>query len=190
MQQGQNQANVVHAARFTHNHARPYWDIADFPYSTAVAQIGYKTSTETLMIQFTSGGVYHYQNVLRTIYEDFIQVRNKGRFFHREIKGVYTSERIGTLARSTRSASETEELNENRAHSAVIQRVSREAEDFQPQQNQPSELTLNERTAQQMAQLINALAQHHTASTAHIFTFSQAVNDVWLNAALFNLNAR
>lgn len=185
MQQGKNQVNTVQASRFTHNHALPFWETAEFPYSTAVARIGYKASSATLMIQFTSGGVYHYQNVPRSVYEDFIQIRNKGRFFHQAIKGTYTHERMDKRARSPRSVSVVEGVSEPPVN-ATRYIAKHVVEDFMLRKDQPSEAMLNDKMRKQAAQLIHALASY-TPSGDHAFSSAYAANEFLLNGAHIHL---
>jgi len=57
--------------------------------SSNVASIGYDENSYTLEVQFRGGGIYQYFNVPPQVFEEFINADSKGKFFHKEIKGIY-----------------------------------------------------------------------------------------------------
>ena len=73
--------------------------------STNIDQIGFKENTKIslnqkpiniLRIIFTSGTTYDYYNVLKEDYENFLNAKSKGAYFHRYIKNVYSYEKKGS----------------------------------------------------------------------------------------------
>jgi hypothetical protein len=69
--------------------------IRDFVISSDVRAVGYDKTTETLEIEFLSGGIYQYYSFPQTMYEEFMQSASKGKFFHTQIKNQYASSRTG-----------------------------------------------------------------------------------------------
>jgi len=63
--------------------------------SSNVASIGYDEETQTLEIEFLSGGVYQYSGVPIDVYESLMAAGSKGSFFHKEIRNVYPTSRVG-----------------------------------------------------------------------------------------------
>jgi len=57
--------------------------------SSNLESIGYDQSTQTLEVEFDSGGIYEYFNVPQNIFEAFLTAPSKGEFLYREIKGAY-----------------------------------------------------------------------------------------------------
>ncbi len=57
--------------------------------STVIEVIEYDSSTETLTVKFKNGSVYEYYGITKKMFEDFAVSPSKGRFFHRNIRGVY-----------------------------------------------------------------------------------------------------
>jgi len=62
--------------------------------SSNVKDIGYDEETHTLPVGFQSGSVYEYSDVPVPVFERFIDAPSKGKFLHREIKGVYDYSRV------------------------------------------------------------------------------------------------
>jgi hypothetical protein len=62
--------------------------------STAIDTIGYATTQHILYVRFTSGYEYHYFEVPRTVFENFLRAPSKGRFFNRHVKGQYRYQRL------------------------------------------------------------------------------------------------
>ncbi len=61
--------------------------------SSDISSIGYENGT--LYIQFHSGGMYSYDNVPVSVYQNLMTAPSKGRYFHANIKSVYAYHRIG-----------------------------------------------------------------------------------------------
>lgn len=55
--------------------------------SSLITAIGYDEATETLRIEFKSGGAYEYANVPKHVHEDMLASESVGKFFLRRIKG-------------------------------------------------------------------------------------------------------
>jgi len=62
--------------------------------SSNIASIGYDDSTQTLEIEFHSGGIYQYRNVPSAIYEGIMRAGSHGKYFHEYIKDRYGYSRI------------------------------------------------------------------------------------------------
>ena len=62
--------------------------------SSAIAAVGYDPETQTLEIEFTSGGVYQYQGVPSEVYEQFMNGGSFGTFYQQHIKGQYPEQKV------------------------------------------------------------------------------------------------
>lgn len=62
--------------------------------SSNLRTVGYDEATQTLEIEFHSGGVYQYNSVPRSIYEGLMSASSHGKYFHAHIKGVYPYRKI------------------------------------------------------------------------------------------------
>jgi hypothetical protein len=62
--------------------------------SSNIVSAGYEPSSETLEIEFASGGVYQYYNVSPSIYEAFLAAPSKGRFLISQIKDRFPYARV------------------------------------------------------------------------------------------------
>ena len=62
--------------------------------SSNVKAIGYDERTQTLEVEFLSGGVYQYRNVPENMYNEFMRASSKGRFLHIYIKNCYPYSRV------------------------------------------------------------------------------------------------
>lgn len=62
--------------------------------SSTVLSVGYDLPSETLEVEFKSGGLYQYYNVPEAIYQQFMQSDSKGKFLHVYIKNVYPCSRV------------------------------------------------------------------------------------------------
>ena len=57
--------------------------------SSNIAAVGYDKESQTLGIEFRSGGTYEYFDVPESVYESFIQSASLGKFFQTELRGRY-----------------------------------------------------------------------------------------------------
>lgn len=62
--------------------------------SSDLYSVGYDPSSQTLEIEFNSGGVYQYYNVPQTIYEQLMMASSHNRFFRAYIRNVYEYSKI------------------------------------------------------------------------------------------------
>ena len=62
--------------------------------SSDLSAVGYDFASETLTIEFNSGGLYEYYGVPQNIYEGLMSASSKGKFFHRFIKDSYNTYKI------------------------------------------------------------------------------------------------
>jgi hypothetical protein len=62
--------------------------------SSNLVAIGYDASTSTLGVEFKSGGTWHYYNVPEYIWSNFQYAPSKGKYFHQNIRGQYTEQRV------------------------------------------------------------------------------------------------
>ena len=59
--------------------------------SSNIESIGYDESSETLEIEFKDSGIYEYSNVPESEYEALISASSIGGYFHKNIKGKFSS---------------------------------------------------------------------------------------------------
>jgi hypothetical protein len=57
--------------------------------SSNLRSVGYDQSDKILEIEFHSGGVYRYDNVPHSVFQDLMDAPSHGKYFHAHIKGVY-----------------------------------------------------------------------------------------------------
>jgi len=57
--------------------------------SSNIRSIGYDSRSQTLEIEFHSGGIYQYFNVLKSTYNGLTAASSCGSYFHRHIKDQY-----------------------------------------------------------------------------------------------------
>jgi KTSC domain len=66
------------------------------PVNSAMARsIGYNEEEQVLQVEFSSGAVYQYSDVEPEVWESLQDADSTGRFFNSEIKGYYSSRRVG-----------------------------------------------------------------------------------------------
>lgn len=63
--------------------------------SSTIVTIGYDEPSQTLEVEFKSGGVYQYYNVPQGLADELMQASSKGQFLHYQIKNAYPYSRIG-----------------------------------------------------------------------------------------------
>ena len=57
--------------------------------SSNIRSIGYDSKSQTLEIEFHSGGIYQYLNVPESIYNALMSASSHGSYFHHYIKDQY-----------------------------------------------------------------------------------------------------
>ena len=62
--------------------------------SSNVRAVGYDEGTQTLEVEFHSGGVYQYYGVPVHVYREMMQAPSKGQFVNREIRNGYPYSRV------------------------------------------------------------------------------------------------
>lgn len=62
--------------------------------SSDLNSVGYDSGSQTLEIQFNSGGVYQYFNVPSTVYEGLMSAHSHGKYFHAYIKNSYSWQKL------------------------------------------------------------------------------------------------
>jgi hypothetical protein len=63
--------------------------------SSDIQSVGYDPQTQTLEIEFNSGGVYQYFHVPASIYQGLMNAGSHGRYFHQNIKNSFSYHRVG-----------------------------------------------------------------------------------------------
>jgi hypothetical protein len=58
--------------------------------SSDVRSVGYDADTQTLEIEFNSGGIYDYYGVPQGEYDSLMNADSKGKYFHANIKNRYS----------------------------------------------------------------------------------------------------
>ncbi len=68
----------------------------EVPYveSEAISVIDYNELSRGLVVTFTSGGTYRYENVPPSVYKDFSAAGSHGRYFHEFIRDRYAFRRL------------------------------------------------------------------------------------------------
>lgn len=62
--------------------------------SSTIISVGYEAASETLEIEFKSGGTYQYYNVPQSIHQQFMESDSKGKFHHANIKNSFPNSRV------------------------------------------------------------------------------------------------
>ena len=60
-----------------------------FVASSNLRSVGYDPQSQTLEIEFNSGGLYQYSNVPEDVYRGLMNASSHGRYFHQYIKNSY-----------------------------------------------------------------------------------------------------
>ncbi len=62
--------------------------------SSDLRSVGYDPATQTLEIEFHSGGIYQYAGVSAAVYRALMTASSHGQYFHAYIKDQYPTRRI------------------------------------------------------------------------------------------------
>ena len=62
--------------------------------SSDLSSVGYDSGSQTLEIQFNSGGIYQYFNVPSNVYEGLMSAPSHGKYFHTYIKNSYSWQKL------------------------------------------------------------------------------------------------
>lgn len=63
--------------------------------SSNIASIGYDPDSQTLEVEFHSGGVYQYFQVPTSIHDDFLNASSKGQYLSQNIKNRFPYNQVG-----------------------------------------------------------------------------------------------
>ena len=63
--------------------------------SSNLASVGYDPSTQTLEIEFNSGGIYQYYGVPEFVNDSLMSAASKGSYFSQNIKNAYSYAKVG-----------------------------------------------------------------------------------------------
>ena len=64
--------------------------------SSNIKSLGYDNESKALEVEFTNGAVYRYSGVGKRTFEELMETKSKGAFFHENIRGKYSYERVRT----------------------------------------------------------------------------------------------
>ncbi len=62
--------------------------------SSSLRSVGYDSGRKILEVEFHSGGVYQYEEVPASVFEELTNAESKGRYFMNEIRDVYPTTRV------------------------------------------------------------------------------------------------
>lgn len=62
--------------------------------STDLTSVGYNADSQTLEIEFKSGGIYQYFNIPEGVYSALINANSHGKYFNQNIRDVYQCSKI------------------------------------------------------------------------------------------------
>lgn len=63
--------------------------------SSNIQSVRYDPNEQILQIRFRDSGVYEFTSVPQNVYNAFVNSASKGKFFHANIRGTYTSQKVG-----------------------------------------------------------------------------------------------
>jgi hypothetical protein len=63
--------------------------------SSDLRSVGYDPTTQTLEIEFRSGGIYQFRGVPESVYRSLMQASSHGTYFHAHIKDRYRDHKVG-----------------------------------------------------------------------------------------------
>lgn len=64
------------------------------PHSSSIQSIDYHDDTNTLEVCFASGGVHHFSECPKEIYEGLKNAQSPGSYFHTQIRRKYESKKV------------------------------------------------------------------------------------------------
>jgi hypothetical protein len=62
--------------------------------SSNIRSIGFEPESETLEVEFKSGGLYQYANVPKSLFDRFMAASSKGRFFDQYVRDKFRTRKI------------------------------------------------------------------------------------------------
>ncbi len=63
--------------------------------SSNISSIGYDSNSQTLEIEFNTGGIYQYYGVNQDLFNGLMSASSHGSFFHENIRGKYGDTKVG-----------------------------------------------------------------------------------------------
>lgn len=66
----------------------------EYVSSSNVVSVGYDAPSQTLEVEFRSGGVYQYYNVPQGVFDEFMKAPSKGRFLAYQIRSSFPYSRV------------------------------------------------------------------------------------------------
>ena len=58
--------------------------------SSVILSVGYDAETQVLEVEFIRGAVYQFSGVPREVYDGILVADSKGKYFHANIKNIYS----------------------------------------------------------------------------------------------------
>lgn len=65
--------------------------------SSNLSSAGYDEATRTLEIEFASGGIYHYDDVPKDVYDGLLKASSPGSFFFKHVRQGFTGKKVGVV---------------------------------------------------------------------------------------------
>lgn len=62
--------------------------------SSNIREVGYDAPSQTLEVQFRTGGVYQYLGVPHSVYQGLMQAASHGSYFQRHVRNRYSYRRV------------------------------------------------------------------------------------------------
>lgn len=63
--------------------------------SSNLRSVGYDPQTQTLEIEFNSGGIYQYFNVPSSVHQELMSAGSHGKYFQRNIRTTFPYRKVG-----------------------------------------------------------------------------------------------
>lgn len=67
----------------------------DYVQSSNIKSVGYDSNTSTLEVEFNSGAVWQYYDVLENTYYEMKSAPSVGKYFNANIKGQHSEGQVG-----------------------------------------------------------------------------------------------
>jgi len=67
----------------------------EYVQSSNIRSVGYDTNTSTLEVEFNSGAIWQYYDVLESTYYEMKSASSLGKFFNAHIKGQHSEGQVG-----------------------------------------------------------------------------------------------
>jgi len=67
----------------------------EYVQSSNLKSIGYDSNSSTLEVEFNSGAIWQYYDVLESTYYELKSASSIGKYFSTNIKGLYSASQVG-----------------------------------------------------------------------------------------------